>query len=419
MDMRAEILSIGTELLLGQITDTNAVFLAQRLAEIGVPLYYRDTVGDNFERLEATLRLAKSRATVILCTGGLGPTEDDITSQAIANVFDAPLEMHAEGLATLEEFFRQRGRELTANQSKQAMLPQGAQLVPNPVGTAPGFMLTKDGCTVVAFPGPPHEMHPMWRETVGPYLQQRSGAVIFSRTLRFCGIGEGALEMELKDLIAQQGDVTIAPYAKLGEVHLRLTARTATEEEAMALIAPVEAAIRERLGRYLYGIDEETLEEVVGKLLRDAEMTLAVAESCTGGLLGGRITGVPGSSDFFQGGIISYSNTVKQRLLHVAPATLAAHGAVSAATAREMAEGVVKATGAAIGISITGVAGPGGGSDEKPVGLVYLAVAVGDNPARAFPYNFGGDRATIRHRAVQEALVLLRDVLNGTEITYW
>lgn len=417
--MRAEILSIGTELLLGQITDTNAVFLSQGLAELGISLYYRATVGDNPERLEDTLRRAKDRSDLIICTGGLGPTGDDITSAAIAKVFDAPLEVHEGARVTLEAFFKQRNRTISANQLKQAMIPHGSTLVLNPVGTAPGFILVKDGKTIVTFPGPPNEMHPMWRESVFPYLRALSGEIIVSRTLRFCGIGEGQLEMELKPLIDAQQAVTIAPYAKLAEVHIRLTTRAATTEEAQARIAPVEEAVRGLVGQYVYGVDEETLEEVVGRMLREAGLTLAVAESCTGGLLGGRITGIPGSSDYFAGGVISYSNAVKTKLLRVAPTTLEQHGAVSPHTAREMAEGVLKATGSDIGISITGIAGPDGGSDEKPVGMVYIGVAEKDQPARAFPYNFWGDRPTIRQRAVQEALVLLRNILRGTEVTHW
>ena len=290
--MRAEILSIGTELLLGQITDTNAVYLAQRLAELGIPLYFEDTVGDNVERLEAVLRLAKTRADLLICTGGLGPTEDDITSACIARVFDAPLEMHEKARQTLEGFFARRGRPLTASQYKQAMLPRGAIMVPNPTGTAPGFILQKDGVTAIAFPGPPVEMHPMWEQTIGSFLAARSGATIHSLTLRFCGIGEAMLEQELSDLIAAQSNPTIAPYAKLAEVHIRLTARAATTEEARALIAPIAAEIRRRTARYLYGTDEETLEVIVGRLLREQGLTLAVAESCTGGALGARITEV-------------------------------------------------------------------------------------------------------------------------------
>ena len=325
--MQAEILSIGTELLLGQITDTNAVFLAQRLAGIGIPLFFEDTVGDNPPRLLSVLQLALSRSDVIICTGGLGPTEDDITTAGIAAAFATELVLDEEAKKTLETFFVKLKRPVTVNQYKQATIPRGATIIPNPVGTAPGFILEKDGKIAIALPGPPQEMQPMWKQTVEPYLRQKSGAVIFSRTLRFCGIGEGALEMDLKALIDVQDAVTIAPYAKLGEVHIRVTTRAASQQEAEALIAPIVAQIKQLTGSHLYGIDEETLEEVVGKLLREQELTLAVAESCTGGLLGGRLTNVPGSSSYFFGGVISYSNEVKQRLLRVSAETLGTNGA--------------------------------------------------------------------------------------------
>jgi len=409
-----EVLSIGTELLLGQIIDTNAAYLGERLAGLGIGCYYRDTVGDNADRLDGVLRLAAGRADVIVCTGGLGPTGDDITSAAIARVFEAPLEMNEEGKQHIESFFTRFGRPLTDKQYKQALLPHGSTIVPNPVGTAPGFILGKDGKTVIALPGPPHEMQPMWLETVEPYLRRLSGEVIFSRTLRFCGIGEAALETELQDLM-ENANPTVAPYAKLAEVHIRLTAKAASEEEAVRVIAPMEEEIRRRAGRYLYGADEETLEVVTGKLLRERGLTLAVAESCTGGLLGGRITNVPGSSDYFLGGVISYSNGLKESLLGVPAETLKEHGAVSEETARAMAMGIVHATGASLGIGVTGVAGPGGGTAEKPVGLVYLGIARKDGGAKVLKLSMWGDRATVRNRAVQQALVLLRDVLIGAE----
>lgn len=412
--LRGEILSIGTELLLGQIVDTNAAYLGERLAGLGIACYYRDTVGDNHERLDGVLRLAASRADVIICTGGLGPTGDDITAAAIARVFEVPLEMNEEGKRHIESWFTRFGRPLTEKQYKQAMLPHGSTLVPNPVGTAPGFILGKSGKTVIALPGPPHEMQPMWLDTVEPYLRRLSGEVIFSRTLRFCGIGEAALETELQDLM-EHTNPTVAPYAKLGEVHIRLTAKASSEEEAAKVIDPMEGEIRRRAGRYLYGVDEETLEEVVGKLLRAQGLTLAVAESCTGGLLGGRITNVPGSSEYFLGGVIAYSNGLKESLLGVPAETLRMHGAVSEETARAMAEGIVHATGASLGISITGVAGPGGGTPEKPVGLVYLSIASKKGGVKALKLSMWGDRATVRHRVLQQALVLLRDVLIGAE----
>lgn len=413
--MRAEIFSIGTELLLGQIVDTNAAFIAQRLAEVGVPLFYKSTVGDNPERLRAELQRGYDRSDIIICTGGLGPTEDDITAAGIAAVWGAPLEIFPEAQEFVEGIFRSRGFTLTANQLKQAMLPAGAVMIPNPVGTAPGFMLTVDGRTAVVLPGPPNEMGPMWRATVAPYLQARSGQVITSRTLRFCGIGEGSLELKLRDVIHAQDNPTVAPYAKTGEVHIRITALAGTEAAARTLIAPVEVRIREIAGEYIYGVDEETLEEAIGITLRARGLTLAVAESCTGGLLGGRITAVPGSSDYFLGGIISYSNEVKMKLLGVSPATLEAHGAVSTETAIEMAVGATRATGADIGISITGVAGPGGGSAKKPVGTVYIGIAVPGLAPRALRADLWGDRTTIRQRAVQRALLELRRLLTSME----
>lgn len=417
--MRAEILSIGTELLLGQITDTNAVYLSQQLAELGIPLFFRDTVGDNHERLRDTLRLAKSRAELIICTGGLGPTQDDITAEDIAAVFDAPLELRADAKADMEAFFQARNREVTENQLKQAMLPTGALMLRNPNGTAPGFILEQDGWAVVAMPGPPHEMEPMWRDSVTPYLRERSGYTIVSRTLRFCGIGEAALETLLEDIINAQTNPTVAPYAKVAECHIRVTARAKSEEEAAALIAPVEAAIRERGGSYIYGIDDRTLEEVVGLMLRERGLTLAVAESCTGGGLGARLTNIPGSSDYFLGGVISYSNALKMTLLDVQEPTLIAHGAVSEQTATEMAAGVIAATGADVGLSITGVAGPGGGTAEKPVGLVYIGYARKGEAPKAQRYAMFGSRAGIRLRAVQEALVLLYHALLGREVKPW
>lgn len=417
--MRAEILSIGTELLLGQIIDTNAAYLAQRLAELGIGLYFKDTVGDNMERLVGTLRLAMGRADLIICTGGIGPTEDDITTEAVATTFTEPLERQEEAVRAITAFFTERGRPMTEKQLKQASFPRGATLIPNPVGTAPGFILEKDGVTIVVLPGPPQEMAPMWEATVAPYLRARSEGVIFSRTLRFCGIGEAALETELQDIMQAQTNPTVAPYAKLGEVHIRLTARAESVAEGEALIAPVEARIRERAGRYLFGVDDETLEMVVGRLLSAGGLTLAVAESCTGGLLGGRLTNVPGSSTYFLGGVIAYHNDLKESLLSVPAATLAAHGAVSEETARAMAEGIMYATGASFGLSITGVAGPDGGTAEKPVGLVYVGLARKGDTGRAFRYHLWGDRSTIRARAVQEALALLRNVLTGMEVTYW
>jgi nicotinamide-nucleotide amidase len=413
--MQAEILSIGTELLLGEIVDTNAVFLAQRLAELGISVHFRQTVGDNPARLVAALQQAVGRADLVLCTGGLGPTADDITAEGIATACEAPLALDPAAADAVRAFFATRGRPMTDKQLKQAMMPQGAVMLPNPMGSAPGIYLETAGKLVVAFPGPPQEMEPMWRASVEPRLAAVTGQTIWSRTLRFCGIGEAALETAIEDLIAAQTNPTIAPYAKLAEVHLRLAARAETPERAAQMIAPLEAEIRRRMGVHLYGVDAETLEVAVGRLLAEAECTLAVAESCTGGLLGGRLTNVPGSSTYLLGGVIAYRNAVKEQLLGVPGATLATYGAVSAETAAAMAEGVCAATGADVGVSITGVAGPDGGTPEKPVGLVFFGLARRGRPTRTWRSLWPGDRALIRARAVQQALVYIRNEVLGLE----
>jgi nicotinamide-nucleotide amidase len=409
--MQVELLSVGTELLLGQIVDTNAAYLAGKLSELGVNVYHKTTVGDNAERLAAALRICLGRSDVVLATGGLGPTKDDITAAVVAQVMGGRL---AEDEATSEKirsFARQRGIQLLDSLLKQAFVPEGAQVVPNPVGTAPGFILTRDSKTIIALPGVPTEMKAMAGQTVLPYLAGRAeeeggGSVILSRVIRLAGIGESQAEAELADLIEKQTNPTIAPYAKTYEVHLRVTAGAANRAEAEALIAPVEAEIRERLGSHVYGADEETLEAIIGGMLRTAGLTLAVAESCTGGLIGHRITNVPGSSDYFLAGVTTYGNESKAKLIHVPEETLAAHGAVSAETAAAMAEGVRRATGADVGLSSTGIAGPTGGTPTKPVGLVYLGRS-DESETVTEELRLRGDRLMIKERAAQLALFLL------------
>jgi nicotinamide-nucleotide amidase len=409
--MQVELLSVGTELLLGQIVDTNAAYLAGKLSELGVNVYHKTTVGDNAERLAAALRICLGRSDVVLATGGLGPTKDDITAAVVAQVMGVRL---AEDEATSEKirsFARQRGIKLLDSLLKQAFVPEGAQVVPNPVGTAPGFVVTRDSKTVIALPGVPIEMKAMAGRTVLPYLAGRAEkeggrSVIVSRVIRLAGIGESQAEAELADLIEQQTNPTIAPYAKTYEVHLRVTARAPNRTEAEALIAPVEAEIRRRLGDHVYGADDETLEAIIGGRLRSAGLTLAVAESCTGGLIGHRITNVPGSSDYFLAGLTTYSNESKVKLIHVSEETLAAHGAVSAETAAAMAEGVRRATGADIGLSSTGIAGPTGGTPTKPVGLVYLGRS-DESGTVTEELRLRGDRLMIKERAAHLALFLL------------
>lgn len=414
--MRAEILSIGTELLLGQIIDTNAAWLAERLAELGIGVYNRQTVGDNDERLADAIRLAKSRADLIICTGGLGPTGDDITSANIARVFDASLVMNMEAKTNLEAWFARRSYPLTEKQYKQALLPTDSMMIPNPTGTAPGFILDKDGVVIMAFPGPPLELYPMWRETAEPFLRSREESVIHSLTMRFCGIGESALESLLQDLMDSQSNPTIAPYAKTGECHIRLTARAKTVEEAKKLIAPMQADVMTRAGKYMYGVNDESLEVAIGKILRQRGLTLAVAESCTGGSLGGRITSVAGASEYFLGGVIAYENRIKDELLSVPAKLLMEYGAVSEECACEMADGIRRVTGADIGISITGIAGPGGGTAEKPVGLVYIGISAPQFTTTAIRGILGSDREMIRIRATTQALLILRDYLTGAGV---
>jgi len=412
--MGAEIYSVGTELLLGQIIDTNAAFLAQRLSQIGIDCFHKTTVGDNPRRLAEALRISLSRAGLIISTGGLGPTEDDITAAGVAEALGTDLVLDEPSAEAIVRTVLQRGFPLLPSHRKQAFIPRGSRALPNSVGTAPGFLIEKDNRAIIALPGPPAEMQPMFEESVVPYLRAlpwRAG-IIKSRVLRFMGIGESMLEEKLKDLITAQTNPTIAPLASHGEVKIRVTARAADEAQAVSLIAPVEAEIRKRAGGFLVGVDEEEIQATVGRLLRDRGLKLALAESCTGGLITHRLTNIPGASDYLLAGLVCYDNSVKVALLGVKQETLDAQGAVSREVALEMAAGVRKITGAAIGISTTGIAGPGGGTAAKPVGLVYVAVS-GAQQEVCEEYRFRGDRELIKLQAANAALNLLRRMLEG------
>ncbi len=410
---RAEVISVGTELLLGQITDTNATYICQRMAECGIPVYFRQTVGDNFERVQEAFRLAWSRAELIVFTGGLGPTEDDLTKEAVAAVLGADLVEDPGALAHLEQFFARRGRSMTANQRRQALIPRGALPIPNRWGTAPGVFWEADGRVVVMVPGVPREMRGMVDEFVLPELRRRGWVgqeVIRSRVLRTVGIGEGQLEELIRDLI-HTTNPTVAPLAHVGEVHLRITAR-GFPEEVSRLLDEAEARLRQRLGDAVYGVDDETLDGVVGRLLRDSGLRVAVAESCTGGLVGERLTSVPGSSAYFLGGVVAYGNEAKVKLLGVPQSLLEEFGAVSAEVAEAMARGAREAFGADVGIAVTGIAGPSGGTEAKPVGRVYLALADAQS-SRTVRADFGEEpgREGVRRLASQAALNLLRRYL--------
>jgi nicotinamide-nucleotide amidase len=409
--MAAELLCIGTELLLGNITNGNARWLAEQLAALGIAHHRQAVVGDNRERLMAAVREASGRCRVLITTGGLGPTPDDLTTEAIAAAFDTPLVEHPEIWRDIQARLGARGRVCSPSNRKQAFLPQGAQVLPNPTGTAPGMIWTPvPGFTVLTFPGVPSEMRAMWAATAAPWLRQTGVAegVFASRMLRFWGVSESALAEQMADLLALENP-TVAPYAGAGEVKLRITARAATEAAAEVLLEPVEAEIRVRSGAACFGVNDDSLASVVLELLRHRGETLAVAESCTGGGIGAALAAVPGASDVFLGGVIAYANAVKQALLGVPAAMLESHGAVSDPVACAMAEGARRATGATWAIAVTGIAGPGGGSAEKPVGLVHLAIA-GPDGCTSEGVRFGASRgrAWIQQLTAGEALHRLR-----------
>lgn len=411
--MQAEAIFTGTEMLLGQIVNTNAAFLGRELAAAGINLYRQVVIGDNLERIREAIDNARRRADLIIVSGGLGPTEDDLSREALAAALDLPLVEDPAARENITRYFTARRRPMTGNNLKQALLPAGARALDNPYGTAAGVFLEHGGKVYALLPGPPREFEPMVTDRLLPLLEPYGARreVIFSRVLKITGMGESAVEETVKDLL--HGDnPTVAPLAKPGEVTLRLTARAGNTEAARQLIQPLEAAIRERLGEYIFGIDDETLEGVTGAMLAARHLTLAVAESCTGGLLAHRLTNIPGSSDYFLGGLVTYSNEAKVKFLGVEPGVLAAHGAVSPEVAAAMASGARRAVGTEIGIGITGIAGPGGGTTEKPVGLVYLGIDF-QGQVEVRRELFCGQRENIKWQSTQSALDLLWRSLRG------
>lgn len=418
MTVSAELISVGTELLLGDILNTNAQFLAQQLASLGIPHYYQTVVGDNPDRLKRVLAIACDRARLLIFTGGLGPTPDDLTTETLADFFDVPLVERPEILADMARKFAQRGRQMSPSNRKQALVPEGAEILPNPIGSAPGIIWQpRPGLTLLTFPGVPSEMKRMWQETAIPYLKSQGWGqeLIYSRTLKFWGIPESVLAERAAALL-ELPNPTVAPYADQGEVKLRISAKAPSEAAAQALIAPIEQQLRQMGGADCYGSDDETLASVVGQLLQQRGETLSVAESCTGGGLGQMITAVGGSSAYFMGGVISYDNGVKERLLGVSLAMLASHGAVSDPVARQMAAGVRSRLETHWGLAITGIAGPAGGTAEKPVGLVFIGLAGPDGQVEAMEYRFGPlrERESIRQLSALTALDWLRRKLLTT-----
>jgi nicotinamide-nucleotide amidase len=410
--MAAEVICVGTELLLGDILNSNSQYLAQELAALGVPHFYQTVVGDNIDRVHQAIEIAANRSSILIFTGGLGPTPDDLTTEAIASYFNTPLVEHPEVIADIQTKFAQSGRTMTPSNRKQALQPTGADVLPNPSGTAPGMIWQpRTGLTIFTFPGVPKEMHRMWQDTAVPFLKTQGYGQnpIYSRSLRFFGIPEAALAEQVNHLFASTNP-TVAPYAGKGEVRLRISARAANEKEANTLIEPIAQEIKQIAGAYYYGTDEDTLASVVGALLQAKGQTLAVAESCTGGGLGRMLTDIPGSSEYFMGGVISYANRVKVELLGVNADDLVAEGAVSEIVARQMAAGVKSKLGTDWGVSITGVAGPGGGTETKPVGLVYIGIASPDGSVEGIKYQLGSqrERELIRQMSASQTLDLLR-----------
>lgn len=409
--MSAEIICVGTELLLGDIVNTNVQFLAKELANLGIPHYYQTVIGDNPTRLREVITIASKRASILLFTGGLGPTPDDLTTETIAQCFNSSLIEKAEIIEDIQNKFRARGREMNKNNRKQALIPKGATILPNPTGTAPGIIWEPvPDITIMTFPGVPSEMKRMWSETAVPHLKSQGWGkeIIFSKMLRFRGIGESALAAKVNEFF-DLTNPTVAPYASLGEVRLRISAKTASEAEAMKLIEPVAQDIIKIAGEDYFGQDDDTLGKVVGALLREKQQTVSVAESCTGGGLGAMLTEIAGSSDYFWGGVIAYDNRVKMSLLEVSTKALDHHGAVSDIVAQQMALGIKKQLGTDWGVSITGIAGPGGGTEIKPVGLVYIGIADPEGKVESVECTFGDrSRDIIRYLSSCTALDKLR-----------
>ena len=414
MTHTAELIAVGTELLLGNIANTDAQMLSKGLSALGINVYYHTVVGDNPQRLKAAVEVAKSRADIIITTGGLGPTCDDLTKNVLAECFGKKLVYDEASAQRIRDYFQRLhpGGTMTENNLQQAYLPEGCTIFSNDWGTAPGCAFEADGVRVIMLPGPPNECTPMFEHRAVPYLRALADGVIASRTLKIFGMGESAVEAKLRDRMNALTNPTLAPYAKTGEVELRITAKAATVEEARALIVPVEEEVRGIFGPLVYGADVASMEEVVLGLLKEKGLTLGAAESCTGGLVAKRITDLPGASAVFKGGVVSYTNEVKAGVLGVPQEMLDEFGAVSAQVARAMAQGARKVLGCDLAVSLTGVAGPDPDDRGNPVGLVYAAL---DTPegTRLRELHLINGRARIRTVAATNAFDMVRRYLTG------
>lgn len=406
--MVVELISVGTELLLGNIVNTNAAYLAEQCANCGLSCFYQTVVGDNEERLQETVKAGLKRSDILILTGGLGPTDDDLTKEVVAKAMKKKLVEDEKAREMIQTYFDNRGMEITENNWKQAMVPEGAIVMYNNNGTAPGLIVESGEKCAILLPGPPNEMKPMFEEYVKDYLKKKNPEVIVSTTVKLCGIGESKVADMIQDMLDNQSNPTIAPYAKTGEVHLRVTAKAADEKSANKLIKPVVKQLKTRLAEYIYTTAENTtLENAIVDLLVANKLTVSTVESCTGGMIAARLINVPGVSDVFKIGHITYSNKAKRKILGVKKRTLEKHTAVSAEVAQEMVKGVEMVSKADVCVSVTGLAGPDGGTAKKPVGLVYIACSVKGN-VTVQEYHFNGNRAKIRENATASALTLMR-----------
>lgn len=407
--MKAEIIAVGTELLLGQIVNSNAQYLSQELAALGIDVYFQTVVGDNMERLSLAIQAAAERADVLIFTGGIGPTQDDLTKEAVAAVLGRSLHIDRMAMDHVERFFTERSIPMTENNRRQALAIDGGTPLPNETGLAVGNAIAANGKFYIVLPGPPKEMKPMFENQAKPWILQHvltQEMPLYSKMLKFAGIGESLLETKLMDLIENQSDPTVAPYAKENEVTIRISTKAESEAAALVKLDALEKEIASRLPEHLYANEDVPIEKVIVDLMADRGLTVSAAESCTGGLLMETITSIPGCATVFQGGIVCYSNAMKEKLLNVPHDMLEgenAPGAVSAETAKVLAEQVRMIVDTDFGLSITGVAGPGY-SERKPVGLVYIGVSRRDGDTQVYELNLKGNRETIRYKSVKTVL---------------
>jgi len=411
--MRAEIIATGTELLSGGVLDTNSVYLSEELLSVGVETLFKTIVGDDEKTIEEALHRAMERTGIVLVTGGIGPTEDDITRKVIAKIVKRRLVLNEDALKAIQDKLAGRSRDFSAANDRQALLPAGARLLPNSVGIAPGFFLDEAGVFLAVLPGVPREMEAMFTEQLRPVLEERFGGKLFirRRILRTCGMSESAVNQAIQDILKQETPVTGLTARETG-VDIRIVATESGAERVQSLLDRTEDAIRKKLGDAVYGVDSQELEEVVGALLSQRRQRISIAESCTGGLIGARITNIAGSSEYFERAAVVYSNQAKTAMLGVPEETIERFGAVSRETAAAMAQGIRKAAGTDLGLAVTGIAGPSGGSAEKPVGLVYIGLDSSQG-VKITEYKFLGTRQQVRHKASQMALDMVRRYLIG------